>query len=58
MELVNRIRVLATFPSMGTYFGKSKRFRKLVSGPYLIIYEVNFQTCQVSVVSFRHGARS
>ncbi len=56
-ELLDRIKVLAAFPSIGSQFGKSKRFRKLVSEPYLILYEVNSRTRQVDVVSFRHGAR-
>jgi toxin ParE1/3/4 len=57
-ELLDRINILATFPSAGSNFRSSKRFRKLVAEPYLIVYRIDSEKHQVEVVSFRHGRRN
>jgi plasmid stabilization system protein ParE len=56
-ELLDRIKILADFPQLGSPFGSSTGLRKLVSEPYLIIYEVDHKARRVNVASFRHGSR-
>jgi plasmid stabilization system protein ParE len=56
-ELFDRAQVLGEFPSLGSSLQSSTRYRKLILGAYLIIYEVDWEKRRVEVTSFRHGSQ-
>ncbi len=56
-ELLNRIAVLAAFPRIGSPLQSDRRWRKLVSPPYLILYTIDEGRKRVELTSFRHASR-
>ena len=57
-ELLDRIALLAKFPRAGSAYAGNKKWRKLVSKPYLIIYRINNKLNVVEILTFRHAAQT
>ena len=56
-ELLDRIAVLQKFPRAGSVYAPNKKWRKLVSRPYVIIYRINDKLRRVEVLAFHHSAQ-
>ena len=56
-ELLDRIEMLQKFPQAGSIYSGNKKWRKLVSNPYVIVYRVKPGQQTVEVLAFRHSAR-
>jgi plasmid stabilization system protein ParE len=56
-DLLDRIALLQKYPKAGSVYLANKRWRKLVSRPYIIIYRINTKLHLIEVLAFRHSAR-
>jgi toxin ParE1/3/4 len=56
-ELLDRIAILQQFPKVGSIYLSNRKWRKLVSRPYVIIYRLKPRLRIVEVMTFRHAAR-
>ena len=56
-KLLDRIAILQAFPMAGSVYVAEKKWRKLISRPYVIVYRVNKKRRLVEILTFRHSAR-
>jgi plasmid stabilization system protein ParE len=55
--LLDRIAILQRFPLVGSVYAANRKWRKLVSRPYVIIYRVKPSLRVIEVLAFRHSAQ-
>jgi len=56
--LLDRIAILQRFPRLGSRYAPNRKWRKLISQPYVIVYRVKPKLRIVEVLAFRHFAQN
>ena len=56
-ELLGRIAILQRFPKAGSVYAANRKWRKLVSRPYVIVYRINPASSIVEILAFWHSAQ-
>ena len=56
-ELLDRIAILQKFPKAGSVYAANRKWRKLVSRPYVIVYRIKPALGVVEILAFWHSAQ-
>jgi plasmid stabilization system protein ParE len=56
-ELLDRVAILQRFPKAGSVYAANRKWRKLVSRPYVIVYRIKADVRVVEILAFWHSAQ-